>query len=129
MVGYGTIDCIIGGQILSAVSGGSMSIVVGIIIVALVSWIVAAFGLAVFHVYERYSILLDADVRNQFNTDRKQMGMAPSTHCTVCSCRFCRLKFQFLYSIRWKPGINQRQSTLIFFTFSLRSRFMGRCCL
>ena len=53
MVGYGVIDCIIGGQILSAVSGGSMSIVVGIIIVAFVSWVVAVFGLGIFHVYER----------------------------------------------------------------------------
>ena len=70
MVGYGTIICIIGGQILSAVSGGSMSIVVGIIIVALVSWIVAVFGLAVFHVYERYLILPDADVRNELGAHR-----------------------------------------------------------
>lgn len=73
MVGYGTIDCIIGGQILSAVSGGSMSIVVGIIIVALVSWIVAVFGLAVFHVYERYIILLIPDVGNYFNTDHSSL--------------------------------------------------------
>ncbi|KAI4117693.1 MAG: hypothetical protein LQ345_002117 [Seirophora villosa] len=55
MVGYGTIDCIIGGQILSAVSGGGMSIIVGIVIVALVSWIVAVFGMAIFHVYERWA--------------------------------------------------------------------------
>ena len=54
MVGYATIGCIIAGQILSAVSGGSMSIAVGIIIVALISWVVAVFGIKVFHVYERY---------------------------------------------------------------------------
>jgi len=54
MVGYGTIDCIVGGQILSAVSGGTMSIVVGIVIVALVSWVVAVFGIKIFHIYERY---------------------------------------------------------------------------
>ena len=53
MVGYATIDCIVAGQILSAVSGGSMSIVVGIIIVALVSWVVAVFGIKIFHIYER----------------------------------------------------------------------------
>ena len=53
MVGYGLIDCIIGGQILSAVSGGSMTIVVGIVIVALISLIVAVFGMAIFHAYER----------------------------------------------------------------------------
>ncbi|KAL9024091.1 MAG: hypothetical protein Q9196_006768, partial [Gyalolechia fulgens] len=55
MVGYGVIDCIIGGQILSAVSGGGMSIVVGIVIVALISWLVAVFGMTIFHVYERWA--------------------------------------------------------------------------
>jgi len=53
MVGYGLIDCIIGGQILSAVSGGKMSIIVGIVIVAFISWVVAVFGMAIFHAYER----------------------------------------------------------------------------
>jgi purine-cytosine permease-like protein len=53
MVGYGMIDCIIGGQILSAVSGGSLTIIVGIVIVALISWVVAVFGMAIFHTYER----------------------------------------------------------------------------
>jgi purine-cytosine permease-like protein len=52
--GYCTVSCIIGGQILSAVSGGSTSIVVGIIIVALVCWVVAVFGMAICHVYERW---------------------------------------------------------------------------
>jgi purine-cytosine permease-like protein len=53
MVGYGMINSVIGGQILSAVSGGSMTIVVGIVIVAFISWIVAVFGMAIFHAYER----------------------------------------------------------------------------
>ena len=43
MVGWGTIDCIIGGQVLSAVSGGTMTIAVGVIVVALVELIIAAF--------------------------------------------------------------------------------------
>lgn len=53
MVGYGTIDCIIGGQVLSAVSGGGMSIAVGVVIVALLECLIAGFGLKVFHYYER----------------------------------------------------------------------------
>jgi hypothetical protein len=53
MVGFGMIDCIIGGQILSAVSGGSLTIIVGIVIVALISWVVAVFGMSIFHQYER----------------------------------------------------------------------------
>ncbi|KAL8725971.1 MAG: hypothetical protein Q9166_007004 [cf. Caloplaca sp. 2 TL-2023] len=55
MIGYGTIDCIIGGQILSAVSGGSMSIILGIVIVAFISWVIAVFGMAIFQKYERYA--------------------------------------------------------------------------
>ena len=53
MVGYGTISCIIAGQILSAVSDGSLTIIVGIIITALISWLVAVFGMGLFHTYER----------------------------------------------------------------------------
>ena len=34
MLGYGMIDTVVGGQMLSAISGGSTSIVVGVIIVA-----------------------------------------------------------------------------------------------
>ena len=53
MVGWGTIDCIIGGQVLSAVSGGTMTIEVGIVIVALVELVIAAFGMKIFQFYER----------------------------------------------------------------------------
>ena len=64
MVGYCTIDCIIGGQMLAAVSDGAMSIAVGIVIVSLVSWVVAVFGMGIFHHYERQVFLpLSAAVR------------------------------------------------------------------
>ena len=53
MVGYCTIDCIIGGQVLSAVSGGNMSIVVGVVPVAIIMCLISAFGLKIFHYYER----------------------------------------------------------------------------
>jgi purine-cytosine permease-like protein len=56
MVGYTTIDCIIGGQVLSAVSGGSMTILVGVVVVALMTWVIAVFGMAIFHRYERYAL-------------------------------------------------------------------------
>jgi len=55
MVGYAMIACIISGQLLSAVSGGSMTIAVGIVIVAVISWVVAVFGMAIFQTYERYA--------------------------------------------------------------------------
>jgi purine-cytosine permease-like protein len=54
MTGYCTISCIIGGQVLSAVSGGTMTISVGIVVTALAVLVIAVIGLKVFHVYERY---------------------------------------------------------------------------
>lgn len=53
MVGWGTIDCILAGQMLAAVSGGRMSVVVGVVIVALLEGLIAGFGLKLFFAYER----------------------------------------------------------------------------
>jgi hypothetical protein len=53
IVGYLTLNFIISGQILSAVSGGTMTIAVGIVIVTAVCWVVAVFGMFIFHTYER----------------------------------------------------------------------------
>jgi purine-cytosine permease-like protein len=58
MLGYGMIDCVIGGQVLSAVSDGRMTVIVGIIVVAIVSWMVATFGMRVFQAYERYIFIV-----------------------------------------------------------------------
>ena len=55
-MGYNLIDAVIGGQILNAVSkNGSLSVVVGIVIVCLITWLVSTFGYSVFHLYERYA--------------------------------------------------------------------------
>ena len=53
MLGYGMIDCLVGGQVLSAVSGGRISVVGGVVIVAAITWIVVVFGMSLFQVYER----------------------------------------------------------------------------
>ena len=55
MLGYGMIDCLVGGQVLSAVAGGNMTVIVGTIIVAIITWIVVIFGMSVFHKYERWA--------------------------------------------------------------------------
>jgi purine-cytosine permease-like protein len=57
LLGYSLIDCVIAGQILSAVSTSHMSIVVGIIIVAVITWVITTFGYQVFHYYERFAWL------------------------------------------------------------------------
>jgi NCS1 nucleoside transporter family len=56
MLGYALLVAIIGGQVLSAVSpNGSMSVVVGIIVVSVITWGVTCFGISVFHYYERFA--------------------------------------------------------------------------
>lgn len=58
LLGYALIDAVVAGQMLSAVSAnGSLSVVVGIIIVAVITWVITTFGYSVVHYYERYAWL------------------------------------------------------------------------
>ncbi|KAF1843782.1 uncharacterized protein K460DRAFT_378857 [Cucurbitaria berberidis CBS 394.84] len=53
-LGYGLIDCLVGGLLLSAVNGGGMSVIVGIVLVALITWVVVTFGIKWFYKFEQY---------------------------------------------------------------------------
>ena len=58
LLGYGLLGVVVAGQILSAVSPHeSMSVIVGIIIVAVITWLLTTFGYSIFHLYERYAWL------------------------------------------------------------------------
>lgn len=86
---HGLIDCLIGGQILSAVSGGGLSVVVGIIIVALISWVVDVFGMKVFYLYERWAglpqfivlCILFGVAGSKFDTSIQSVGDAATVNC------------------------------------------------
>lgn len=54
-VGYATVAAIIAGQLLRAVSGGGMSLVVGILVVVIATFVVSFFGYAIIHHYDRYA--------------------------------------------------------------------------
>ncbi|KAJ5314140.1 uncharacterized protein N7443_001024 [Penicillium atrosanguineum] len=56
-LGYCMVNSVVGGQILSRVSGGQLSVLVGIVIVAGLSWVMAMFGMKIFAVYERFAWL------------------------------------------------------------------------
>ncbi|KAJ5677156.1 uncharacterized protein N7477_002789 [Penicillium maclennaniae] len=56
-LGYCMVNSVVGGQILSRVSGGHVSVLVGIVIVAGLSWVMAMFGMKIFAVYERFAWL------------------------------------------------------------------------
>lgn len=49
------VNYVVVGQILSAVSGYKMSITVGIVIIAVLSYIISLFGFKMIHTFEKYS--------------------------------------------------------------------------
>lgn len=53
-IGYSMVSCVTGGQILSRISGGQISVLVGIVVVAVTSWAMAMFGMRIFQIYERF---------------------------------------------------------------------------
>jgi NCS1 nucleoside transporter family len=53
--GFAVVNYVVVGQILSAVSDYTMSITVGIIIIAIVSYVVSIFGFKLIHSFEKYS--------------------------------------------------------------------------
>ncbi|KAI9801864.1 MAG: hypothetical protein M1833_002178 [Piccolia ochrophora] len=54
-LGYSMIDAVVAGQLLSAVADGTMSVVVGIVVVAIITWVITTLGIKPFHVYQRYA--------------------------------------------------------------------------
>ncbi|VUC21023.1 unnamed protein product [Clonostachys rosea] len=53
-IGYGLVDCLVGGLILSAVNGQGMSVIVGIVVSSIITWVVATLGIKWFRAIERY---------------------------------------------------------------------------
>ena len=53
--GFTVVNVVVVGQILSAVSDYNMTIVVGIIIIAVLGYVISIFGFSLIHTYEKYS--------------------------------------------------------------------------
>ncbi len=96
-VGYATIAAIVAGQLLRAVSGGSMSLVVGILVIDIVAFIVSFFGYGVIHHYERYAwiiafILLCALYGQSYHyftrTPGENQGLSGIDHSGACLTYF-----------------------------------------
>lgn len=56
--GFAVVNIVVVGQILAAVSDYTMTIVVGIIIIAIISYIVSIFGFKLIHTWEKYSWIM-----------------------------------------------------------------------
>ena len=52
-LGWGVIASVLAGQMFSAVNGGGLTVAVGCVVSALCIGLVATFGIAIVHVYER----------------------------------------------------------------------------
>ncbi|KAJ5627278.1 hypothetical protein N7528_004705 [Penicillium herquei] len=108
MLGYGMVDCVVGGQILSAVSGGGMSVVVGVVIIAIITWIVVLFGMRVFHIYERWAwipqliaaFVLVGSAGPKFDTSIQTTGDA----ATVAGNRLSFFSLCLSASVAWAPA-------------------------
>ncbi|KAG5979135.1 hypothetical protein E4U55_005537 [Claviceps digitariae] len=57
LTGFNVIICVVGGQCLSAISSGSLTPSIGIVIIAIVSLIVSFAGFEVLHIFERFSFI------------------------------------------------------------------------
>ncbi|KAI9666094.1 MAG: hypothetical protein M1821_004029 [Bathelium mastoideum] len=53
--GYAVVNLVVAGQVLSAVSDYKLTITVGIIIIAVVGYVISLFGFRIIHTYEKYS--------------------------------------------------------------------------
>lgn len=56
--GFAVVNVVVVGQILSAVSDYTMTISVGCVIIAIISYVVSVFGFALIHTYEKYSWIM-----------------------------------------------------------------------
>jgi purine-cytosine permease-like protein len=77
-IGFGTIDCIIAGQLISAVSGGKVTIVVGIVILCVGSYIISLLGFRLIHRYEQVAwVLILVLLCVQFGQSAKYFSSTP----------------------------------------------------
>ncbi|CAI7579145.1 unnamed protein product [Penicillium bialowiezense] len=108
MLGYGMIDCLVGGQVLSAVAGGRLTVSVGIVIIAILTWIVVICGMRLFHIYERWAwipqliaaFVLVGCAGPKFNTSIVSTGSA----ATIAGNRLSFFSLCLSASVAWAPA-------------------------
>lgn len=109
MLGYAMVNGILGGQILFTVSNGRTAVPSGIVIVAVLTWCVATFGMPLFHLYTRYAWAVQAAVLcimigcagPHFDTRRYP---PTDTSPTVIANRLSFFSLCFSSAITWAPS-------------------------
>ncbi|KAE8379402.1 hypothetical protein BDV26DRAFT_166297 [Aspergillus bertholletiae] len=109
MLGYGMVNCILGGQVIYTVSGGRTAVPVGIIVVSVLTWFIATLGVHLFQFYTRYAWII------QILTLAVMIGCAgpsfitspsPSSnaHRATASDRLSFFSLCFASGITWAPA-------------------------
>ena len=109
MLGYAMVNGILGGQILFTMSNGRTAVPVGIVIVAVLTWCVATFGMPLFHLYTRYAWAVQAAVLcimigcagPHFDTTRAQ---TVETLPKLVANRLSFFSLCFSSAITWAPS-------------------------
>ncbi|KAL4916207.1 hypothetical protein BDW62DRAFT_212086 [Aspergillus aurantiobrunneus] len=107
-LGYGMMSSMVGGQLLSKLSNGAVSVVVGIILVALVSLVVATFGMHIFQYYERFAwfptlmvfCILLGSAGPEFDFDTVSIGSTEEVNAK----RLTYFSLCLATSLSWVPG-------------------------
>ncbi|KAJ5946530.1 hypothetical protein N7454_003369 [Penicillium verhagenii] len=108
MLGWGLINVLVAGQILTAINGGGMTVIVGVIVASIISLLVVLFGIKAFHTFERYAwvpqlmamFILIGLVGPSFETDMVTTGSSQVKNAD-------RMSFFFLVisgSLSWAPA-------------------------
>ncbi|TGO92055.1 hypothetical protein BPOR_0011g00050 [Botrytis porri] len=92
-VGFGTIGCIITGQMITAVNGGNLSLAVGCVIAAICIGLVATFGIEYLNKIERFGYIPQAIVMfvligctgGDFDTHAVSVGDSGTINANRCS--------------------------------------------
>ncbi|KAL8634143.1 hypothetical protein Q9189_000062 [Teloschistes chrysophthalmus] len=109
-IGFGILGCIISGQIISAVNGGGLTIAVGRVISALCIGLIATFGIAILHTYERYAFIpqlmaffvLIGSAAKDF--DHSAVSQGPASVITANRCSFFALQFANVFGFSAVAG-------------------------
>jgi purine-cytosine permease-like protein len=126
MLGYAMIDAVVAGQILSAVSSdGKLTVEVGIVITAILTWLVTTFGIKIFIpslrtvrtqplnliLYLQFQIRLDSSKcrSSNFSWDR-------------------RPQIQYLLAVHWRYCNNCWPSTVLFLGLRVLGNHLRSLC-
>ncbi|KAE8150532.1 hypothetical protein BDV25DRAFT_139767 [Aspergillus avenaceus] len=107
MLGYGMVNCILGGQVIHTVSGGRTAVPVGIIVVSILTWLIATLGVHLFHFYARYAWIIQIlTLSIMIGCAGPSFNTAPQPDSTkaTASSRLSFFSLSLASAITWAPS-------------------------